>query len=368
MDEQPAHVTLAAVVERLGAVAGAVELDDLERELGDGAVAALERRFAIAGDRLGLDDLERAVLAAIGLRELSAQLGEALARLSPAAPAGAATPRAIGRLLAGPGAAVADVLAALAPDGRLRRSGAVRLAPAPEATALADRPVVLADRLAALLLGAAIDDPARGARLRRSAPPRLPFGRAEAVARLAALLASPRRPLVAAHGPDAALAVASATGRGLLHVAAAELADGDLAHDAVLAATLEERQLVVDRLGDVQPADRTALADRLAPVRPGAVLCLAGPDELVALQELSVLAVAIALPPAAERAAIWSAALGGAAIAPEVSAAYRLPLQRIAEGASLAEAVAGAGGRARPDAADVELAARAVSASSLGDL
>ncbi len=368
VDEQLAHVTLAAVVARLAAVAGAPEPADLERELGDGAVAALERRFAIAGDRLGLDDLERAVLAAVALRELSAQLGEALAALAAPAPAGAATPRAIGRLLAGPGAPVADVLAALGPDGPLRRSGAVRLAPAPEATALADRPLVLADRLAAILLGAAIDDPARAGRLRRSPPPRLPFGRTDAVARLAALLASPQRPLVAAHGPDAALAVASATGRGLLHVAAGELADGDLARDAILAATLEERVLVVDRLGDLQPADRTKLADRLAPLLPGVVLCLAGADELVALQELSVLAVAIALPRADERAAIWSAALGGAAVAPQVSAAYRLPLQRIAEGAQLAEAVAGAGGREHPEAADVELAARAVSASSLGDL
>ena len=369
MDDQLAHVTLAAVVERLATVTGGgAQLGDLEQELGDGAVAALERRFAVAAERLGLDDLERAVLGAVSLRELSPRLGEALAQLAAPAPAGAATPRAVGRLLAGPGAPVADVLAALGPHEPLRRRGAVRTAAAPEAAALADRPLVLADRLAALLLGAEIDDPALGGRLRRSAPPRLPFGRAGAVARLAALLASAQRPLVAAHGPDAALAVACAAGRGLLHVGAAELADSDLARDAVLTATLEQRVLVVDRLGDLQPADRALLADRLEPLLPDVVLCLAGADELVVLEQLAVLAVAVALPPAGERAAIWSAALGGAEVAPEISAAYRLPFGRIADGAQLAGAVAGADGREQPARADIELAARAVSASSLGDL
>jgi hypothetical protein len=369
VDDQLAHVTFAAVVERLATVAGeGPQLDGLEQELGDGAVAALEHRFAVAADRLGLDDLERAVLAAVALRELSPRLGAALAELAAPAPAGAATPRAVGRLLAGPGAPVADVLAALGPHEPLRRSGAVRTAPAPESTALADRPLVLADRLAALLLGAEIDDPARGGRLRRSAPPSLPFGRTGAVARLAALLASAQRPLVAAHGPDAAPAVACAAGRGLLHVGAAELADEELVRDAVLSATLEQRVLVVDRLGDLQPADRAVLADRLAPLLPDVVLCLAGADELVALEHLPVLAVAVALPPADERAAIWSAALGGGKVAPEISAAYRLPFGRIADGARLAEALAGAGGRAQPARADIELAARAVSASSLGEL
>lgn len=361
-------VTLDAVVERLAAVADVpARLDELELHAGDGAVATAQRRFAVAADRLGLDDLERAVLAAVALRELSPALGEALARLAAPAPGGAATPRAVGRLLAGPGVSAADVLAALGPGERLRRLGAVRLAAAPDATALADRPLVLADRLGALLLGAAVDDPSAGGRLRRIEPPQLPFGRSAAVARLAGLLATEPRPLVAAHGPDAALAVAHAAGRGLLRVGAAQLADGELARDAVVAATLERRLLVVDRLADVQPAERRLLTDRLAAL-PGAVLCLEGADELVVLEHVAVLAVAVALPPAAERAAIWSAALGGADVPADVSTAYRLPLERIADGAALAGALAAADGRAEPGRADVELGARAVSSSSLGDL
>src|SRR5215218_804898 len=286
VDEQaePDRVTLAAVIERLGAVTevdGAV--DDLDLQLGDHGVATLDERFAHAAARLALDDFERAVLAAIALRELSPELGAALGRLAPAAPAGAATPRAVARLLAGPGVSVADVLFALGPGERLRRLGAVRSAPAPEGTALADRGVVLADRLAAILLGAAIDDPERGGRLRRVAPAVLPFGRAAVLERIAGLVGQIAGPPVAVHGPDAAPAIAQAAGRGLACVACGELADPGLAHDAVLAATLEQRVLVVDRLAALQPADRVLLPDRLALV-PGAVLCLAGPDELTTLE------------------------------------------------------------------------------------
>ena len=370
MDEQHERVGLAAVAERLAAVAGVdAPLRELELHAAGGQTVSAEQRFALACERLGLDALERAVLAALALRELEPQLGDALARLAAPAPAGAATARAVGRLLAGPGATAADVLAARAPDERLRRLGAVRLAPAPtaDAAALADRPLVLADALAALLLGAALDDPSRGGRLRRSELPGLPVGRATTLERIAGLLAGEQHPRVAVHGADAALAVACAAGRGLLHVGAGELGDRDLVHDAALAAALEARVLVVDRLGDLAPADRALLADRLAPLR-GVVLCLAGADELVALEHVAVLAVGVALPAAGERAAIWSAALGGAAVGADVSTGYRLGLAQIADGARLAAAAASAAGRARPGAADVEAAARAVSSSALGEL
>jgi ATPase family associated with various cellular activities (AAA) len=368
VESQLEHVGLGAVAERLAAFAEvATGLDDLDLHAGSEGVVTAERRFAVAGERLGLDDLERAVLGAIALRDLSPPLGDALAGLAPATPTGAATPRAIGRLLAGPGVSAADVLVALGPQERLRRLGAVRLTAAPDATALADRPLVLGDRLAALLLGAALDDPDRDGRLRRSEPPLLPFGRTETISRLSGVLAADRHPLVAVHGPDAALAVAHAAARGLLLVGATDLADRDLARDAVLAATLEQRVLVVDRLGELQPAERGLLASRLEQL-PRVVLCLAGPDELVALEDVPALAVAVALPPAAERAAMWEAALGGAAVAAEVSAGYRLALGQIASGAPLADAAASAAGRGRPAREDVERAARAVSSSALGEL
>ncbi len=370
-DPPSERVTLAAVADRAAQITGAeAELGDLDLSLGaDRGAAPAELRFELAAARLGLDDLERAILAAIALRDLWPPLGAALARLAPAAPAGAATPRAVATLLAGPGVSVADVLAALGPDERLRGLGAVRPAPAPDGTALADRPVVLADRLAGMLLGAPIDDPTRDGRLRRVPATAVPFGRDAALERIAGVLAQPAalRPPLVAHGPDAATAVASVARRGLICVGCAELADADLARDAVLAAALEERVLVVDRLGSVPPADRPLLPDRVAPI-PGPVLCLAGADELTALEHLPAVTVAVPLPTARERAAIWSAVLGGAEVAPEVSAAHRLPAQRIVEGARIASAEAAAAGREELGPGDVEAGARAASASGLGDL
>jgi hypothetical protein len=285
--------TIAAVIARLAGVAAVGPLrDDLDLRLGAEGVATLEQRFVHAADRLALDDFARAVLAAVALRELSPRLGEALGRLAPAGPGGAATPRAVARLLAGPGVSLADVLVALGPGERLRRHGAVRLSPAPDGSALADRGVVLADRLTAVLLGTAIDDPARGGRLRLVAPASLPPGHTDVVERIARLIGQDDGPSLAVLGPDAALAVAGAAGRGLVCVAIAELADPYLARDAVLAAALEERVLVVDRLAGLQAADRALLPDRLAVAR-GAVLCLGGFDELTALEHVSATAVAV---------------------------------------------------------------------------
>lgn len=370
-----ARVTLADVAARAAAIAErdpALADFDLTLGAGDG-VAGVEQRFALACDRLGLDELERALLAAVALRELSPELGAALGRLAPPAVGNAATPRSAARLLAGAGVSVADVLVALGPHDRLRELGALRLpsasSPVDGSTALADRPLVLADRLAAVLLGAVVDDPARGGRLRRVAPTPLPFGRERAVQRIAALLAQTPavRPPLAVHGPDAALAIACATGRGLVCVACADLADAELARDARLAAALEDRVLVIDRLGALTAADRPVLPDRLALV-PGAVLCLAGTDELPALEHVPVVAVAVGLPSRSERGDIWSVALGGAEVAPEIAAAHRLALERIADGAWLAGAEATAAGRSHVSRGDVEQGARAASISSLGDL
>ncbi|MEA2220736.1 MAG: hypothetical protein QOJ35_3362 [Solirubrobacteraceae bacterium] len=370
-DAPPGRVTLAAVAERLAAVADLPpRLDDFDLHLGEGrGVATLDERFALAAERLGLDDLERAVLATVALRELAPELAAALAQLAPAPAGGGATARGVARLLAGPGVSVSDVLVVLGPGQRLRGLGAIRVADAPEPAALADRPLVLGDRLAGVLLGAPIDDPGVGGLLRRLEPSPLPFGRDATIERLRGLLAAvgPGSPPIAVHGADAAYALCDAAGRGLACVAAGALADGALARDAVLAATLEDRLLVVDRFADIPPADRLALPDRLAAL-PGAVLCLAGSDELAGLEHVPVVAIAVALPSAAERAAIWSAALHGADVPGDVSAAHRLPLGRIAEGAQLAVTAALAAGRSHVAREDVELGARAASVSSLGDL
>src|SRR5204862_3348252 len=131
-----------------------------------------------------------------------------------------------------------DVLVVLGPGQRLRGLGAIRLAEAaPEPAPLADRPLLLGDRLAAMLVGAPIDDPGAGGLLRRVDRSLLPFGRVESIEQLRTLLGvyGPRRPPLAVHGADAAHALCSAAGRGLVCVAAGALADAGVARDAVLA-------------------------------------------------------------------------------------------------------------------------------------
>jgi hypothetical protein len=368
----PDRVTLSAVAARLAGVAEVTaRLDDLDLHLGlDRGVATLEERFEVASSRLDLDDLERAVLAAVALRDLAPELAAAFAQLAPAPASGHATARAVGRLLAGPGVSVADVLVVLGPGQCLRGLGAIRVADAgPDAPPLADRALVLGDRLAAMLVGAPIDDPGAGGLLRRVDRSPLPFGRRESIEQLRGLLgvAGSRHPPVAVHGADAAHAICNAAGRGLLCVAAAAIADRGLLRDAVLAATLEDRVLVVDRFSDLTPADRVALPDRLAAL-PRSLLCLGGSHELAALEHVPAVAMAIALPTATERVEMWSAALGSGDVPHDVIAAHRLPLARIAEAAQLAMTRARAAGRADVSREDVEHGARAASVSSLGDL
>lgn len=360
--------TFGALAQRLAGEDGPVAvLDDLDRWMGDEAgKSTLEQRLDVVVDRLGLDALEAAVLAAVALRDVSPQLGAALSGLGPPAPSGAATPRAVARLLSGPGVSVADILVSLEPAEALRASGAVRVIPGPEGTAPADRGLACADVIAGVLLGAGICDDGP---LRRVEPSPLPFGRPEAIAAIAATLEQDAagRPPLAVHGTDAPLAVAEAGGCGLVCVAAAEIGDPELVADARLIAALEQRTLVVDRLGAPAPAERVALADRLVRGVPGALLCLEGPDELIALEHVPALTVAVGLPDREERAAIWLAALG--TVAPQrISAMHRLPLGRIADAARLARAAAGAAGRAEPDVTDVESGARAASTSSLGEV
>ena len=371
-DAPPDRVTLSAVAARLAGIADVeARVDDLDLHLGrDRGVATLEERFEVAAERLGLDDLERAVLAAVALRDLAPELAAALAQLAPAPAAGYATARAVGRLLAGPGVSVADVLVVLGPGQRLRGLGAIRMADAAaDPVPLADRPLLLGDRLAAMLMGAPIDDPGTGGLVRRVDRSPLPFGRAGTIEQLRGLLdvVGPRRPPLAVHGPDAPQALCNAAGRGLVCVGANTIADAATARDALLAATLEDRVLVVDRFGDLTPADRVVLPDRLAALRH-CVLCLAGSHELPALEHVPVTGVAIALPSAGERVAMWSAALGSDDLPADVIAAHRLPLARIAEAAHLASTTALAAGRAVVSREDVERGARAASVSSLGDL
>jgi hypothetical protein len=175
---------------------------------GDLASPGAERLLASAVDRLRLDALDAAVLTVCSAPELHPRYGRLFAYLQDDVTRKLPSPRLVASLLAGDGVDPADVLACFTPDAAVMRSGAIRLLTPDAATALADRPVKLADRLAAFLLGASrLADAAAGFQLRRAAP-HPSVGRTDVVAHVALLLsAETRLPLVVC-GPDAAMVVA----------------------------------------------------------------------------------------------------------------------------------------------------------------
>src|SRR3954453_21989850 len=126
---------------------------------GDSGSDADERLTSVVA-ALGLDLLEAAVLAVSAATELNPRYGRLYAYLQDDVTRKLPSPRLVGQLLEGEGLSPADVMAAFDTDGRLRRLGALRLLGDAQ-TPLAERPVKVADRLAAALLGGRMDEPAQ---------------------------------------------------------------------------------------------------------------------------------------------------------------------------------------------------------------
>ena len=184
-------------------------------------VADADERLAGRRPRaLGLDLLDSAVLAVCAAPELNPRYGRLYAYLQDDVTRKLPSPRLVGQLLEGEGVSAADVMVrASTREAPLRARGALRLlgdAPTP----LAERPIKVADRLAAFLLGGAHGRAPQPARLRlvptagaRPGPRR--GGRAVA----AMLRARATLPVVLA-GPDAESLLAKAHGRPLVVVRA----------------------------------------------------------------------------------------------------------------------------------------------------
>jgi hypothetical protein len=151
---------------------------------------------------LGLDLLDGAVLATCAAPELNPRFGRLYAYLQDDVTRKLPSARLVGHLLEGEGVTAADVMACFGQDGPLRRLGAIKLLGDAQ-TPLAERPIKVADRLAAHLLGARMDDLPAPARLRLVPMPSHDPGRGEHVAAVAAILSRPselpvvRRPTAA---------------------------------------------------------------------------------------------------------------------------------------------------------------------------
>src|SRR3954471_22049921 len=166
------------------------------------SASGADDRLATVCRSLALDLLDSAVLATCAAPELNPRFGRLFAYLQDDVTRKLPSARLVGHLLEGEGVTAADVMTSFDIDGPLRRLGAIKLLGDAQ-TPLAERPLKLADRLAAHLLGGRMDDLAPPARLRLVGMPSHDPGRHEHVGTVAAMLRRPSALPIVLCGPDA---------------------------------------------------------------------------------------------------------------------------------------------------------------------
>jgi hypothetical protein len=327
----------------------------------------LDARLLLAAERLGLDALDAGVLALSAAPELSPRYGRLFAYLHDDVTRKLPSPGLVARLLAGGHVTREDVLARFGQDARLRRQGALRLIDERGQTPLADRGIKVADRLAAFLVGAALDESARDGRLAREPLPDYDTGRDEALHELKAFLgAETMLPLIVV-GPDAPAVLAVALGQPLVMLDAADALDAELMREAVLVCALEGARLVFSGLERLEPGDRRRVAGVLAGGGQRLLACAATANAAVALGDRAALVVHAAMPTFSERKKAWSA-LAGSEDVDEVAAKFRLSVGQISEAAQVARQTAAVDGVSPPEPRHLDLGARRASSTRIGEL
>jgi hypothetical protein len=249
------------------------------------------------------------------------------------------------------------------------RTGAIRLVASDAPLALADRPVKIADRLAAFVLGAGggLVDASAPMPLRRVALDARAEGHREAVEEVARLLAADTHLPLVVCGPGAGAIVATAAGTPLLLVDVRDLARDEVIGDATLACLLEGRLLCLDGLDDLKPAERVRLL-RAIDERPDRTVVLASSRaEALALSDCTVLLVEVPMPSFAERRVAWER-FAGTSEAEDVAAKFRLSIEQIRDAGEVSRIAALTRGADRPDHAELDMGARYASSSRLGEL
>jgi MoxR-like ATPase len=260
-----------------------------------------------------------------------------------------------------------DVLACFSPGGTLQRTGAIRMPAAEATTTLADRPVKVADRLAAFLLGAGGLGAVHGGVRLRALEAQPATGRQESVQRIALLLAARTRLPLVVCGPDAGAIVACAARAPLVLLGARELDSPEGVADAWLAATLAGAQLTIDGLEDLSPAERAQLLAVIEESPSRLVLIAGSARHATALADRAALIVEVPYPSFAERREAWEQ-FSGATDTYEAAAKFRLSVEQIRAAAEVSRIAAGSRDVAVPEPADLDLGARQASSSRLGDL
>ena len=340
--------------------------DQLALELAhrDSAVG-LDDRLQIAAERLGLDALEAAVLVIVAAPEFDARYGRLFAFLQDDVRRKLASPRLVASLLA-PEFASWDVIACFDRSRALRGSAAVRLVEIGGPTPLADRGILLAERLAAFLLGADLDQPAAG-RIERVDVPSSVLGRAPTVHELRRKLRGTTRLPLLVCGPDAPETLSAAAGRGLLLAEVADATDIELMAEATIAAALEDRIRAFRGLEQLEPPERERALDALSAFPDQLLLCSTAPTAPTALGERAALIVHVPAPTLDERRAAWLK-LSKSAEVDDVAAKFRLSIGQIAAACEVAALSAVSAGRDVPSAGELDHGAREASSSRLGEL
>jgi hypothetical protein len=328
---------------------------------------ALDERFSAAGELLGLDLLERAVLGLCAAPELSPHYGRLYAYLQDDVTRKLATPRLVARLLADEQVQQGDVLTCFDHEAPLRSLGALRVLDPGGPIPLAERSVKVADRLAAFLLDVGLDEPARDGRLRRVELPAYDTGREEALEHLRGLLRGQSSLPVIVAGHDPAVLLATALGRPLVLTNALDVDDVDLMREATLVAALEGRVHAFEGLEEVEPGARSKMLRGLMARRERPLICAHDRDAAVVLGEQTAMIVEATMPTFAERRNAWSA-LAGVEDSGDVAAKFRLSIGKIVDASDVARLTAAARGEATPQQADLDLGARQASSTRLAEL
>src|SRR4051812_31644008 len=332
---------------------------------GESASGADDRLAAVC-QALALDLLDSAVLATCAAPELNPRFGRLFAYLQDDVTRKLPSARLVGHLLEGDGVTAADVMASFDQDRPLRKLGAVKLLGDAQ-TPLAERPLKVADRLAAHLLGARLDELPTPSRLRLVALPVHDPGRHEHVAAVAAMLARPSELPVVLCGPDAEALLAKAYGRPLVVAHVRDMEQRDVMADAALISALEGRPMIFEGLEDLDPQERARLLRALDQRRERTVVAAPSRGAALALGDRTVLLVEAPPPTYAERQQAWTDLTGVESTA-DVSAKFRLSMGQIVEAAEVARLNATARGEVKPTHADLDLGSRQASSSQLGEL
>ena len=310
---------------------------------------------------LGLDPLERSVLAVCAAPEVSSRYGRLFGYLHDDLTRQLASPRLAAALLAGGSVAGEDVLARFDAQAPLRRQGALELLDEPRLP-LADRPLKCADPVAAhLIAGAApADDCALGEIV--SIPALAPASQTS-MNELRELVAGDGALPLAVVGTDAAAALAMALGRPVLLAHARGLADAGVR----LRAALAQAVLAVTGLHELAPDERAATWRALEQSPQRAIVCVDPVHESAVLGQGAMLVARLTPLSSGERRAAWAACVPEAAI-DEVAVKFRLSMSQVEQAARIARVRARVRGAAIASEADLDYGARSASRHGLEGL